>query len=275
MNRLIIKYKIKMILKQSAAKILEIMPVKPLDVFPEVTIFMSSFGTRYPMQLTIESMMRTTKYPNFRFLIAENGSTDGSREYLEGLQGKYPMDIISVSEPKMHKDWLNEVYQTIKTPYWLAVDTDMLFLGSDWLTDIIRVMEADPELYLLAAEKCKATYGMVEPVGHEVIDGGERFSTWLFCIRTSLREYVQTDFAFVVDHIDPNNGRKFCYDVGGKLLAEAQAKGIKTAYMPKQFLCKYHHFGSLSWNAEGTGMTDYQKLKHYQVNEIKRRVAGR
>ena len=253
---------------------LEQIPSKPLASFPKVTVFLSSFGTRYPLQLTIESMMRTTKYPNLQFLVAENGSTDGSREYLESLQNKYPLEIIVVSEPKMHKDWLNEVYQTVKTPYWFAVDTDMLFLGADWLTDMVRVLEADASLYLLSAEKCGPVHEMTEPVGGEVIDLGERFSTWLFGVRTSLREQVQSDFAFVVDHVDPVSGRKFCYDVGGRLLADVRRKNLKTASMPRWFLCKYHHFGSLSWNADGSALTNYQKLKQHQMADIKRRVSA-
>lgn len=274
MNRSIVKYRLMLPLKQTIASILTRLPAKPLNSFPEVTIFISSFGTCYPLQLTIESMMRTTRYPNLRLIIGENGSTDGSREYLESIQNKYPISIIPVPEPKMHKDWLNEMYQTVKTPYWFGVDSDMLFLGSDWLTDMVCVMEADPHLYLLAAEEVKASCGVVEPVAHDVIDAGERFSTWLFCMRTSVRDYVQSDFAFAVDHINRDNGRKFCYDVGGKIMADIRDRNLKTAYMPKWFLCKYHHFGSLSWNLEEKAFSDYQKFKLYQIEDIKRRLSA-
>jgi glycosyltransferase involved in cell wall biosynthesis len=267
------KYRIRLALKKTVSTTLSLLPQKPLSQCPPITIFLSSFNTRYPLQLTIESLRRCTSYANLRFLIAENASTDGSREYLEEVSKKLPIEVIHAPSPRMHKEWLNEMYQTISTPYWFAVDSDMLFMGRDWLADMLRVMESRRDLYLLSAETIPPLYGVVEPVGGEVIDLGERFSTWLFCVRTSLRELLKPEFGFVVDRIEPGTGRKFCYDVGGKLLADMRAKNLAYSHMPFGFRQKFYHFGSLSWSVNGGERSGYQKLKQMQSEDIRRRVS--
>lgn len=273
----ILKYHARLLIKGLAARAAALaLPRRRLDAFPAVTLFISSLNTRYPLQLTIETLMRHTRYPNYRLLIGENASTDGSGEYIEQLAAAspVPVEVIRAPAARMHKDWLNDVFRQVTTPYWVAVDSDMLFLGRDWLHDLIAMMESDPELYLLSAEFRPGESGVVEPVAHEVIDLGECPSTWLFCVRTALRERLTADFGFVVDGRDPHTGRKFCYDVGGKLLAEMRARNLKYAHMPAWFRCKYHHFGSMSWAARQASDSPYAALKRHQMRHIQRLVSG-
>ncbi len=274
MNKSIFKYHVIITGQQVASKILSWIPHRPLKSKPEVTIFISSFNTRLPLQLTIESLTRHTSYTNYHLLIGENASTDGSVEYLESLQGTLPITVIKSPKPKMHGDWLNEIYQTVKTPYWFAIDSDMLFLGSDWLEDMLRVMEAQPDLFLLCGQTLQGNTDYVEPVGHETIDSGPRPSAWLLCIRTTLRDQMKADFNFVVDKTDPVTGKKFCYDVGGKVTATMDTNNLRHAAMPRWFLCKYYHYSNLSWATRESSepMSNYQALKRGQLKDIKRRV---
>ena len=271
-NPLILKYRLKLLARQGVCPLLACRPQRRLASPPAVTLFISSLNTRYPLALTLESLVRCTRYPNYRIVIGENGSTDGSREYLEKIRGTLPIELICVPQPRMHKDWLNDMFHTATTPYWFAVDSDMLFMGRDWLWDMVQVMEANPDLYLLAAEQLKPAFGQVEPVAGETIDAGERPSTWLFGVRASLRERMDSDFAFHKVGINPDTGRLFVYDVGGKFLHDMRANNLRYAYMPGWFQCKYFHFESLSWSLADKPQTDYQRMKQYQMQDIRHRV---
>jgi glycosyltransferase involved in cell wall biosynthesis len=234
-------------------------------------LFISSLNTRYPLELTLSSLLKCTRYPDYRLWIADNGSTDGSLEYLQTLRDTLPLRLIQSPRPKSHSQWLDEVFRTVETPYWVAVDSDMLFLGRDWLCDLVRVMEAEPETYLLAAERRKPVRGYVEPVSSEVVDMGEAPSTWLFAVRTSLRERLHSSFAFVAT-TDPNTAVKQCYDTGGRLLSDMREKNLAYRTMPWWFTRKYYHFGSLSWAPGGNAPGDYLRFKQYQLHDIQRRL---
>jgi hypothetical protein len=182
------------------------------------------------------------------------------------------MRLITSPRARLHSEWLDEMFRTVDTPYWFAVDSDMLFLGRDWLADMLSVMERRPDLYLLAAEPREPRLHFVEPVSGEVIDLAEAPSTWLFCVRTSLRDRLQTSFAFHKDGVNPETGNLRCSDTGGKLLADMRANGLRYAYMPAWYRWKYHHFGSLSWGAAAAGDDPQVGWKRFQLDDIERRV---
>jgi hypothetical protein len=268
-----IKYHARIALKTMAASALSCFPSRRLESPPAVTLFISSLNTRYPLELTLKSMLRHTRYPNYRLWIGENASTDGSLEYLESLCGALPLRLMRSAEPRLHSHWLDEMFQTVETPYWLAVDSDMLFLGSDWLNDILSLLESDPELDLVAAERRDPIPRFTEPVSGEVIHLGEAPSTWLLAVRTSLRERLQSSFAFTVYAQDEETGMKRCYDTGGQLLADMREHGLRYRYMPASFTWKYYHFGSLSWVHTAKGSGEHQQFKRYQLRDIQRRAS--
>jgi hypothetical protein len=154
----------------------------------------------------------------------------------------------------------------------LAVDSDMLFMGSDWLSDLIRTMQATQHLYILAAERNCATSGYVEPVSGTSIDSAETFSTWLFCTRTSLREHTTTSFDFYKDEASATQKRPLCYDTGGRLLQDMRLQGLEFATMPASYRWKYHHFGALSWIDSHAPQQRLREFKEAQLADIKRRL---
>jgi hypothetical protein len=266
------KYHGTLALKSAASAVLTTRRT-PLPNAPSVTLFMSSFNTRRPLELTLKSLAATTKHPDYRFHIGDNASEDGSREYLQEVAKRLDMDLVLSETPRKHAVWLDEMMRTVQTKYWFAVDTDILFFGTDWLTDMLTVLENDPELYLLNCEPRPGVEAYIEPVGHETIDMGEAVASWLFGMRTSLRDHIQTSFAFADDDKPSRNGRRLCYDTGGKLLADMRAKGLRYATMPSWFQLKYHHFGSLSWWKQHTESNDPHILfKKFQLNDIERRL---
>jgi hypothetical protein len=225
------------------------------------------------LQLTIETLAKNTRYDNYEIVIAHMGPSDGSVEYLQSAAQRLPLVVRRASELKPQHEWYDEFFATAATEYWVGMHDDIFFLGRDWLYDMISVMEQEPNLYLLGGEYFPPNHGMTEPVSGETIDLEESLSTWLFCVRTSLREHVDASFAFhkIGDNVG-EDARLRCYDVGGKLLADMRSKGLRHASMPRTFSMKWQHIGNLSyWSRLGRDPL-YLDFKEYQIADAKRRV---
>lgn len=277
MNRVIVKYRLKLLMKRAAAGVLGLgAPAPPRDA-PAVTLYVVSYNTRHATELSLRSMRRYTRYPNYSIQVIENGSKDGSLEALRELRDELGFDLVESREPRLHAHWLDHALQTAATPFWFAVDSDLALLGHDWLSDMMRRFEADPGLFLVGAEAVPGGVG-VEPVGGKKVEAGEHVSTWLFGVRSGLREHVGSSFAFHVEGIDPESGLERVYDSGGKLLSDMRERGLRYGYMPVWFLAKYYHFGSLSWAFNYEIPADRRDLKAFQLSDIERwakRLASR
>lgn len=266
-----LNYSHKIIAKRAAAPLLSLKPRPNPASLPPATVFTSSLNTRDSLELTLRSLSAATRYRQCKLWIGDNGSTDGSVEFLDELAAAIPMRLDKRPEARRHYLWLDEVHQTVDTPYWFAVDSDMLFLARDPLIDMVAVMERHPDVYLVAAEKREPEFDHPAPVTGEPLDLGEAPSTWLFCVRTSLRDRLQVSFQDGVHSTNEETGKKFCYDTGGKLAHAMRENGLRYHYMPKWFQLSYQHFGGLSWSTKMDVIPDeeYQRAKQRQLEHIR------
>jgi hypothetical protein len=238
---------------------------------PSVTILITSSNNRFPLELTLRTMLAKTRYRPYRLLVADNESTDGSFEWLNSLTDRIPIEIMHSARPQ--SEWYDLMFREAETDYWVALHEDLIFTGRDWLDDLIARMEADPELQLLEGEYFEPKLGMAEPVSGEVIDLGESLASWLFCVRTSLRERLpDTSFAFYKGPEPSAAEPRQCYDLGGKLLSDMREAGLKYAWMPRWYRAKWHHVENLTWIRAHPGSGMHAKLKRYQRRDIERRV---
>ncbi len=118
-------------------------------------------------------------------------------------------------------------------------------------------------MFLVAGEKPFSYENRPEPVGGAVVDIGESLPTWLFCVRSSLRERVSSSFAFA-KHGLPGRPRLLCYDIGGQLLADMRARGVSSGHMPRRFRLKWHHIGDLTW-IKDHGAGPEAEFKQYDI----------
>lgn len=100
----------------------------------------------------------------------------------------------------------------------------------------------------------------------------ERFSAYLFIMRTALRDKVDTSFKFVFEAATSPDALPLCYDTGGKLQANAMEQGLKCTYMPRWFWFKWHHIGNLTWVFNHNVGEETRQFKRYQLQDIKRRL---
>ena len=272
-GNLIARYRLKILYKKMRTWIANPSYDAPLpDSPPPVTIFITNINNRSPLELTLRSLTRHTQYPNYQIVVADNGSTDGSVELVRKLIDRgWPIRLIENSEPCPQHEWYDRMSYEVETPYWVGLHEDMMLIGDHWLEDLIAYMESHPDVYLLGGEYFPPREGYVEPVSKEVVDLRESLSTWIFCARTSMRDHVDTSFAFT-KHWSDAKERTICYDQGGKLMADLRARGLGVAHMPDSYKLKYQHVSNISW-AFKHDMPDHVRwFKTYQLADVRRRA---
>lgn len=239
---------------------------------PSVTVFISSWNTVDALKITIASLLKCTDYQNFRVLVADNSSNDGSAEFLRLLSKKKILDIVENETPMLHSFWIDWVLHYVNSEYVVLVDSDVLFLGKDWLSDLIREFQNHPAVGIVSGEVKPMTLGKATDwTTNEIIDTPETPCSWLFAIRRNLVDHVTTSFAFVRSGVNPDTGRPLGYDTGGLFLKDMIEKGYKHIIMPTSYMNKWYHFGSLSWfGSRGTENRAYIEFKQMQIEEIKK-----
>lgn len=223
-------------------------------------------------------MKRTLRYPRWRLVIGNNTPTVRSRRLLNSIRRWFTkpksISIWEVPQPVNHAVWLDRFMNESDTPYWIHVDSDIMFLRGDCICDLMKVMHHQPNCGLLSAEAKPASFEVREPVGGILSDGAEAPSTWLMAGRREIRETASfRSFAVEVDHC---RERPLIYDTGAKLIAALPSSGMHHAVMPCWFRRKYYHFGNLSWFRDYMDSSSrYFALKEFQIDWITRQVKRR
>jgi len=94
-------------------------------------------------KLCVDTLFRhtsSTKTP-YHVIFIDNGSDDGTREYLEGLKAMYP-EIVRVVHNAVNQGWVFAVNQGIaalspEAEYVLLLNNDTMFVQENWLGRII------------------------------------------------------------------------------------------------------------------------------------------
>lgn len=103
--------------------------LKADDKLPLLTIFTPAYNRAHTIGRTYESLCRQT-CKNFEWLIIDDGSTDNTRELVEGwiAENKIPIRYIYQDNQGMHGAH-NTAYKNIKTELNTCIDSD------DWMPD--------------------------------------------------------------------------------------------------------------------------------------------
>jgi glycosyltransferase involved in cell wall biosynthesis len=239
---------------------------------PRVTVLITSANQRGPLEVTLRTLRATAGYENYEVWVADHGSTDGTVEFLDRLvQEGWPLRVIQHGERRPQHEWYDFMLRNAQTPYWVGLHEDLIFFAKGWLADLIAFMETHPDIDLLGGEEFPPQPGYVEPVSQAVVDLEESLSTWVFCVRTALRERIESSFAYH-DEWDEERQRKLLYDQGGKLIADLKSAGFGFASMPPWFTWKFHHVGNLSWTFDHAARGVWHAFKRYQIRDARRRA---
>jgi len=98
----------------------------------------------------IESLFKYTNVDDFKLIVVDNNSTDGTVEYIKEIRNKYPnIEAIFNVENKGYSKGNNQGLRLAKGDYICLVNNDVLFTPN-WLCAIIAVLQSHLEIGLVS-----------------------------------------------------------------------------------------------------------------------------
>lgn len=116
---------------------------------PLVSVILPSFNHRQFLDESINSVLRQT-YPNIQLVVIDDGSTDGSAEYIANLAEQHGFEYISQANAGLIAT-LNRAKQLVRGKY-VSVSASDDFFHLEKIERLVTFMELHPEYALVHAK---------------------------------------------------------------------------------------------------------------------------
>jgi GT2 family glycosyltransferase len=119
---------------------------------PKVAVVILNWNGLKFLQQFLPSVLQST-WPNLQVVVGDNGSTDGSVEY---IQSRYASEVtvIQNDENYGYTGGYNRIVNQVKADYYILLNSD-IEVTPNWIAPIIELMESDATI-AAAAPKIKA-----------------------------------------------------------------------------------------------------------------------
>ena len=105
--------------------------------WPEVAIVILNYNGRHHLEHFLPAVC-ASEYPNMRIVVADNGSTDDSVEF---IRQHYPeIDCVELGRNRGFAEGYNQALRKVNSPYWVLLNSDIA-PARGWLQPIIQRME--------------------------------------------------------------------------------------------------------------------------------------
>ncbi|MGF0031929.1 glycosyltransferase family 2 protein [Bariatricus sp. SGI.154] len=224
----------------------------------KVTIVIPNYNGKHFMEPCLASLKEQT-YRDYRILVVDNASTDGSIEY---MKENYPeIDVIALDQNYGFSRAVNVGIQNSATPYVILLNNDTT-VDPHYVEEMVKAIEKSPRIFSVSSK-------MIQMYHPELIDSAGDLYTligWGICRGTGrpVTNYTEADEIFTacagaaiyrrsafkkIGYFDENH---FAYlediDVGYR----AKIYGYKNMYCPTALV---YHVGS------GTSGSKYNSFK--------------
>ncbi len=160
---------------------------------PEVSILLITWNRLRMLREGLESLLQTAHGDNYEVIVWNNGSDDGTKEYLDQIAVEHPQ-VRAIHYPE--NVGLNAVALAVglaRGYYIVELDDDVVRFPDDWLAKMLHAFKRVPKIGYMAANVVQDEYTTGEkdiPEAYEVIDYDgvvlEHGPTWGWCSMTSL-----------------------------------------------------------------------------------------
>lgn len=129
---------------------------------PSVSVIVLTYNNLELNKRCINSILKNTAYPNYELIIVDNQSTDGTREYLNGLDtGRNPQLKVILNDKNSGFAGGNNIgIKAAAGKYVLLLNNDTE-VTRGWITNLVKHMENDP--------KCGMCGSVTNSIGNEAM----------------------------------------------------------------------------------------------------------
>ena len=137
--------------------------------YPSVSIIILNWNGKKLLKDCLSSLFKLTDYPNYKVIVVDNGSTDGSVEYVKKHFPK--ADILALDKnygfSKGNNEGIKYALKKYNPDYILLLNNDTEIIQKDWLTRMVEVAESDKKIGIVG---CKLVYpdGRIQHAGVDV-----------------------------------------------------------------------------------------------------------
>ncbi len=119
--------------------------MKFIKKYPKVSVVMPSYNSKELLRNCLQSLFKT-KYPNFEVVVVDDGSTDGSYEYLQKLsKTQEKLKVVKNDRNYGPSVTRNNGIENSDGKYICFYETDME-VDPDWMTPLVQTLEENSEL---------------------------------------------------------------------------------------------------------------------------------
>jgi GT2 family glycosyltransferase len=161
---------------------------------PEVSVLLITWNRLRMLREGLESLLENTHGDNYEIIVWNNGSTDGTKEYLDDIAATHS-EVRVVHHPD--NVGLNAVALAVglaRGYYIVELDDDVVRFPDDWLSKLLYAFKQVPQIGYMAANVVQNEFTTGEkdiPEGYTVVDYDgvvlEHGATWGWCSMTSLK----------------------------------------------------------------------------------------
>jgi GT2 family glycosyltransferase len=141
-----------------------------MEKYPKVCIIILNWNGKELLKDCLSSLFKNTDYPNYKVIVVDNGSTDGSIDFVKKSFKK--ADILPLDKnygfSKGNNEGIKYALKKYNPKYLVILNNDTEIVEKNWLKEMVTFSESDEKIGIVA---CKAITldGRIESTGY--IDG--------------------------------------------------------------------------------------------------------
>jgi hypothetical protein len=210
-----------------------------------VCVYVASANTKPVTELCVRTIHRTAGHP-FGLVVGDVGSGDGSLAMLRRLESDGWLRLEVAPTWRQHFEWLDDWTSASSARYVVFVDSDVAFVGTDWLAQLVSTATTTGSA-LVCAELYPEQVEFVHPGGGGVMRLAPRPGAHLLLLDTVQVEQIGVGFAPRTTPSGDVPEGVVSYDVAALFFRELDRRGLRWTEMDASFEATFRHFGGMSW----------------------------
>jgi GT2 family glycosyltransferase len=163
------------------------------QTMPEVSIMLITWNRVRMMSEGMKSLLEKTKGVDYEVVAWDNGSTDGTAEFLDGIAAEHPQVRVIHHPENVGLNGVALATKAARGYYVIKLDDDVMRFPDNWLAKLLDAFKRVPEIGYMACNVVQDDLTMGEkepPENYTAVDHDgvilEHGPAWGWCTMTSL-----------------------------------------------------------------------------------------